>query len=63
MFAELIMPNGLDPLIMKEAVKEAIKEWLTEQKAEVGLFTIKFMVCAFCAGCLYLFLVSQGWHK
>jgi hypothetical protein len=44
----------------KEAVKEAFKEWLDEQAANFGKWTIKFISTA-CFGALLYFLVTHGY--
>jgi hypothetical protein len=46
----------------KEAVKEAFKEWLDEQAASFGKWTIKFIGSAIFGAILY-FLVNHGFIK
>lgn len=56
------MPN-IDKDVQKEAVKEALKEWLNEKVKEFGWFSLKTIGYLAFAGVVYLFLLSQGWHK
>jgi hypothetical protein len=53
----------IDKEIQKQAVKEAIKEWLDYSFAEFGKWTLKGLLAAALVGALYLALLSQGWHK
>lgn len=53
----------LDKEAQKEALKEAIREWLDEQFAEFGKWTIKGLLVLAFAGCVFLALRGQGWHK
>lgn len=53
----------LDKDATKEAVKEALKEWMDEKFMTFGKWSFHgFLVMAF-AGVVYLFMISQGWHK
>lgn len=56
------MPN-LTPEEQKAAMKSAIKEWLDDAFAEFGKATLKWLLMVAFAGCVYLALISQGWHK
>ncbi len=47
----------------KEAVKEAIREWLDEKYASFGKWSLHGLLAMLLAGCVYLFMISQGWHK
>lgn len=47
----------------KEAMKEGIKEWMTEQFAAFGRFTFYGLMVAAFGGIVYLALVGAGWHK
>lgn len=49
---------------IKEALKEGIREWLDEQFAELGKWTMRGIAAAALAAFVYLWLVSNGWtHK
>jgi hypothetical protein len=53
----------LDQQQQKEAIKQALREWLDDAFAEFGRWTLKgLMAAAFC-GAVYLAMVSAGWHK
>lgn len=56
------MPE-LDKEAQKDLIKEAIKEWLSEQVTEFGWWTLKTIGIAAFAGLVYLALISQGWKK
>lgn len=47
----------------KEAVKEALREWLDEKYAAFGRWSLHGLIAAGMAGMVALFLWSQGWHK
>ena len=53
----------LDKNETKEAVKEAIKEWLDEKYASFGKWSFHGLMAATLVGGVYLFMISQGWHK
>lgn len=55
--------NGLAGDEQKRIVKEAIKEWLSEQAATFGWWSIKTLGSVILAALLILALWSQGWHK
>lgn len=49
---------------IKAVVKSAIKEWLDEQAAKVGRWSIQFMAMAALGALAYFILTNQGWvHK
>ena len=48
---------------LKLVVKLAIKEWLDEQAAIVGKWSLRFLISAALAALAYFILTSQGWHK
>jgi hypothetical protein len=56
------MPN-IDPEVQKQAVKEALREWLNDQFAAFGRWTFYGLLSAAFAGIVYLALVGAGWHK
>lgn len=48
---------------VKQALKEAIKEWLDEQFAMFGKWTLMGLASAGIAALGYLILTTSGWHK
>jgi hypothetical protein len=56
------MPH-IDPEIQKQAVKEALREWIDERYAEVGKWTIRGLFALAFAGGVYLALVGLGYHR
>jgi hypothetical protein len=56
------MPH-IDPEIQKQAVKEALREWLNEQFAAFGRWSFYGLLASAFAGLVYLALVGAGWHK
>ncbi len=58
-----MMPVNLDRETTKEAVKDALKEWLDEKFSEFGKWSLRGLIAAAVAGITYLFLISEGWHK
>lgn len=56
------MPN-IDPEVQKQAVKEALREWLNDQFAAFGRWTFYGLAAAAFVGLVYLALVGAGWHK
>lgn len=55
----------LTPLhgVTKEAVKEALKEWLDEQFARVGKWTVHGVLALSLAALVYFILVHNGWRQ
>lgn len=53
----------IDKETQKEALKEAIHEWMNEQFATFGRWTFYGLLAAAFAGCVYLALKGQGWNK
>lgn len=53
----------IDMDTQKEAVKEALKEWLDEAFATFGRWTFRGLLAAAFAGAVYLGLKGQGWTK
>ena len=49
--------------VTKEAVKEALKEWLDEQFARVGKWTVHGIIAAALAALVYFILVHNGWKQ
>ena len=56
------MPVDLDREAQKEAIKEAISEWLDARFADVGRWTVKGLIAAVLAGLLYAYLVTKGFR-
>lgn len=54
------MPN-VDREMLKEATKEAIKEWMDERYAALGRWAVGALMAAAFAGAVYLALRGQGW--
>lgn len=53
----------IDMETQKDAVKEALKEWLDEAFATFGKWTFTGLLAAAFAGAVYLALKGQGWTK
>lgn len=53
----------LDPKneAIKDALKEGLREWLDDQFAEFGKWTMRAVLAALLAGIIYLALISNGW--
>lgn len=47
----------------REAVKEGIKEWMTENFTAFGRFTFYGLLIGAFGGMVYLVMVGLGWHK
>lgn len=47
----------------KAAVKEAIKEWLDEQFAKLGKWTLGSLAALGLAALVYLILWANGWRQ
>ena len=48
---------------IKDALKEAHKEWMSENFAAFGRWTFYGLMVLGMSGVVFLFLSSQGWHK
>ena len=48
---------------MKEAIREALREWLDDKYASFGKWSFHGLLAAGLAGMVYLFMISQGWHR
>lgn len=53
----------LDQQQQKEAMKQAIREWLDDAFAEFGRWTFRGLMAAALCGCVYLAMKGQGWSK
>ena len=56
------MPN-IDPEVQKQAVKEALTEWLDDKFLAFGRWTFYGLMASAFAGLVYMALISLGWHK
>lgn len=56
------MPN-IDPEVQKQAVKEALREWLDAQFAQFGRWAFTSLMAAGLVGIVYLALAGAGWKK
>lgn len=45
----------------KAVLKEAINEWLTEQYAKVGIWTMRAVLATMVAGLAYFYFWERGW--
>lgn len=57
------VPRDEQKAILKEAFREAAKEWLTEQFAAFGRWSFYGLLSAGIVGILYFMLWVNGWHK
>jgi len=53
----------VDKEAFKEAAKEALKEWLDEKYLAFGKWSFHGLLAMTLAGLVYLFMVSNGWHR
>lgn len=56
------MATGIDPEAQKQAVKEALTEWLDAKFAEFGWFSLKAIVAVAFGGLVYAWFVTHGWR-
>lgn len=47
----------------KQAVKEAIREWLDERFSEFGKWSFHGMAAAAVVALVYFILTLNGWHR
>lgn len=47
--------------LQKEAIKEAISEWLDKQFSVVGRWTLKGMAAMGVASLFYIYAAAHGW--
>ena len=48
---------------VKEAMCEALREWLDEKYAAFGKWSFNGLLAMALGGIVYMFLLSQGWNK
>ncbi|CAB4187543.1 hypothetical protein UFOVP1155_35 [uncultured Caudovirales phage] len=53
----------LDKEATKDAIKEALHEWLDEKYSMFGKWSFHGILAMLLVGCVYLFMISNGWHK
>ena len=53
----------VDKDVQKEAVKEALTEWLDSQALKFGKFCLRWLASACFAGIVYLWFITYGFHK
>ena len=51
----------MNPDDQKEAIKEALSEWLDDKFSEFGKWSLKGMVALALVGLVYLWAASHGW--
>ena len=51
----------MNPDDHKEAIKEALSEWLDDKFSEFGKWSLKGMVAFALVGLVYLWAASHGW--
>lgn len=53
----------VDPDVVKAALKEAIREWLDEQFARFGKWSLASLSAMTLAALTYFVLSMSGWHR
>lgn len=48
---------------VKQALKEALKEWLDDKYAEFGRWSFRTILVAGLAALVYFILSMNGWHR
>lgn len=56
------IPPNLEVEALKEAYREAMKEWLDEQFTKFGRWSFFALLSAGFAALVYFILVINGWH-
>jgi hypothetical protein len=54
--------HGAPVAVTKDAVKEALKEWLDDKFLLVGKYTVNGIIAAGLAALVYFILTHQGWN-
>lgn len=57
------MPTNLSKEEAKEAMKEAIKEWMDAQFARLGKWSAGGIIVAALGALGYFIMTMNGWHK
>jgi len=47
----------------KQALKDALKEWLDERVADVGWWSVRTLTLLGLGALVYFILQTNGWHK
>lgn len=63
MTATLFMPADLTPEEQKNVIKQALKEWLNEQFAAFGKWSLFGILSMAFSALVYIWLLEHGWHK
>jgi len=58
-----MMPDQIDKATVKEAAKEALKEWLDDKLKQFGIWSLKGIGAAGLAALAWFILTTEGWHK
>ena len=57
------MPDDIEKAVFKEALKEAINEWLDKKFTELGKWTLKGITALAFSALIYATLITHGWRK
>ncbi len=57
------VPRNLEAEVLKEAYKEAMKEWLDDQFAKFGRWSFFGILSASLTALIYFILTANGWHR
>lgn len=57
------VPQRIEAEVLKEAYKEAMKEWLDDQFATFGRYSFYALLSAGLTALMYFILTSNGWHR
>jgi len=57
------MPIDPRDKAVKDALKEAMREWLDDMFATFGKWSLAGLLSAALVGAVYLALTGAGWHK
>lgn len=57
------LARSVDQEMIKEAAKEAIKEWLDEIFARFGKWSLASLSAMALAALTYFILAMSGWHR
>jgi hypothetical protein len=53
----------LDPGVVKDALKEGVREWIDDKYREVGKYTTRAIGVALFGALIYFLLWAGGWHS
>jgi hypothetical protein len=57
------MPGDLSEDQVREALKEAFREWLDARYAEVGRWTVGAFFLGVFGGLVWIAMTTAGWHR